>query len=74
MTTELHPATVADFTEGLTVDETWEVLSHAPLGTQAEIFSYYSNTKQEEMVLGAGRQRMSARCWKKWRPTTASIC
>jgi magnesium transporter len=60
VTTELHPATVADFTEGLTVEETWEVLSHAPLGTQAEIFSYFSNTKQEEMVLGAGRQRMSS--------------
>lgn len=60
VTTELHPATVADFTEGLTVDETWEVLSHAPLATQAEIFSYYSNAKQEEMVLGGGRQRMSA--------------
>jgi magnesium transporter len=60
VTTELHPATVADFTEGLSVEETWEVLSHAPLGTQAEIFSYYSNTKQEEMVLGAGRQRMSS--------------
>src|SRR5688500_5113919 len=58
--TELHPATVSDFTEGLTVDETWEVLSHAPLATQAEIFSYYSNAKQEEMVLGGGRQRMSA--------------
>jgi magnesium transporter len=60
VTTELHPATVADFTEGLSVDETWEVLSHAPLGTQADIFSYYSNAKQEEMVLGAGRQRMSS--------------
>jgi magnesium transporter len=60
VTTELHPATVADFTEGLSVDESWEVLSHAPLGTQADIFSYYSNSKQEEMVLGAGRQRMSA--------------
>jgi magnesium transporter len=60
LTTELHPASVADFTEGLTVEETWEVLSHAPLAKQAEIFSYYSNTKQEQMVLGAGRQRMSA--------------
>ncbi len=60
VTTELHPATVADFTEGLSVDESWEVLSHAPLGTQAEIVSYYSNSKQEEMVLGAGRQRMSS--------------
>jgi magnesium transporter len=60
VTTELHPASVADFTEGLNVEETWEVLSHAPLATQADIFSYYSNSKQEEMVLGAGRQRMSS--------------
>jgi magnesium transporter len=60
VTTELHPATAADFMEGLSVEETWEVLSHAPLGVQAEIFSYFSNAKQEEMVLGAGRQRMSS--------------
>jgi magnesium transporter len=58
--TELHPATVADFTEGLTVDETWRVLSRAPLARQAEIFSYYAIPKQVEMVLGSGRQRMSA--------------
>ncbi len=58
--TELHPATVADFTEGLSVDETWQVLAHAPLAIQADIFSYYSNSKQEELVEGGGRQRMSA--------------
>jgi magnesium transporter len=60
VTNELHPASVADFTEGLSVDETWEVLSHAPLVVQADIFSYYSNTKQEEMVHGGGRGRMSS--------------
>src|SRR5690242_15888768 len=60
VTTELHPATVADFTEGLDADETWRVLGHAPLAVQADIFSYYSNSKQDEMVHGAGRQRMSA--------------
>jgi magnesium transporter len=60
VTTELHPATVADFTEGLDTDETWRVLGHAPLAVQADIFSYYSNAKQDEMVHGAGRQRMSA--------------
>jgi magnesium transporter len=58
--TELHPATVADFTEGLTVDEIWRVLSRAPLARQAEIFAYYAIPKQVEMVLGSGRQRMSA--------------
>jgi magnesium transporter len=57
---ELHPATVADFTEGLTVDETWRVLARAPLHRQAEIFAYYPISKQVEMVLGSGRERMSA--------------
>ncbi len=60
VTTELHPASVADFTEGLEATETWEVLRHAPLAIQADIFSYFSNTKQDELVHGAGRQRMSA--------------
>lgn len=57
---ELHPATVADWTEGLTVDETWRVLARAPLARQAEIFGYYAIPKQVEMVLGSGRERMSA--------------
>ncbi|MCC7084050.1 MAG: magnesium transporter [Pirellulales bacterium] len=57
---ELHPATAADFTEGLTVDETWRVLARAPLAQQAEIFGYYDIPKQVEMVLGSGRERMSA--------------
>ncbi len=57
---ELHPATVADFTEGLTVDETWRVLARAPLTRQAEIFAYYPIERQVEMVLGSGRERMSA--------------
>ncbi len=55
---ELHPATVADFTEGLTVDETWKVLATAPLERQAEVFAYYPIEKQVEMVLGSGRERM----------------
>jgi magnesium transporter len=58
--TELHPATVADFTEGLNVEESWRVLARAPLARQAEIFSYYPIPKQVEMVLGGGRERMSA--------------
>lgn len=57
---ELHPASVAEFSEGLDVEDTWRVLVHAPLGLQAEIFSYYSDAKQDEMVHGSGRQRMSA--------------
>jgi len=58
--TELHPATVADFTEGLDVEETWRVLEHAPLARQAEVFPYYPPQKQVEMVEGAGHKRMGA--------------
>lgn len=57
--TELHPATVADFSEGLTVDETWHLLDHAPVDRQAEVFSFFPLDKQVEMVDGVGRERMS---------------
>ncbi|MGC4002398.1 MAG: magnesium transporter [Pirellulales bacterium] len=58
--TELHPASVAEFSEGLDVEETWRVLGYAPLAMQADIFSYYAHPKQDEMVHGSGRKRMSA--------------
>jgi magnesium transporter len=57
--TELHPVTVAEFTEGLSVEETWKLLDHALVERQAEIFSFYPFDKQEEMVDGIGRDRMS---------------
>ncbi|MCE5266557.1 MAG: magnesium transporter [Planctomycetaceae bacterium] len=56
---ELHPATVADFSEGLSVEETWKLLSYAPFERQAEIFSFFPFDKQIEMVDGVGRDRMS---------------
>jgi len=57
--TELHPATIADFSEGLSVEETWQLLDHAAVDRQAEIFSFFPMPKQEEMVSGIGRDRMS---------------
>ncbi len=57
--TELHPATVADFSEGLSVEETWRLLDHAPVERQAEVFSFFPLDKQVEMVSGVGRDRMS---------------
>ncbi|MBM4089256.1 MAG: magnesium transporter [Planctomycetes bacterium] len=57
--TELHPATIADFTEGLDVEETWRLLAHAPIDRQAEVFEFFPITKKIEMVDGVGRQRMS---------------
>ena len=71
---ELHPATVADFTEGLTVDETWKVLAASPLARQAEVFAYYPIAEAGGNGAGFGPRTDEPRCWKKWRPTTASIC
>jgi magnesium transporter len=57
--TELHSATIADFSEGLTVEETWHLLDHASVERQAEVFSFFPLDKQVEMVSGIGRDRMS---------------
>jgi magnesium transporter len=57
--TELHPATVADWTEGLTVEETWKVFNHAGIDRQAQVFEFFPIQKQVDMVTGAGRERMS---------------
>jgi magnesium transporter len=56
---ELHPATVADFSEGLDVEETWQLLGHAPIDRQAEVLAFYPAAKQVEMVEGAGRDRIA---------------
>ncbi len=56
---ELHAATTADFSEGLSIEETWQVLSHAEIPRQAEIFEFYPLSKQIEMAEGVGRERMS---------------
>lgn len=56
---ELHPAMMAEFSEGLSVDETWQVLRHAPIERQAEIFSFFPLTKQVELVDGTGRNHVS---------------
>src|SRR3990172_5300570 len=57
--TELHPATIADFSEGLSVEETWQLLDHAPVTRQADILSFFPPAKQIEMVTGAGRHLIS---------------
>jgi magnesium transporter len=57
---ELHAASVADFSEGLTVEETWRLLSYAPVDRQADIFAFFEPEKQVELVEGIGRQRVSS--------------
>ena len=43
--TELHPATVADWTEGLSVEETWKVFNHAGIDRQARGFRVLPDRK-----------------------------
>lgn len=44
--TALHPARTAEFMEGLTVPECWQVLRHAEPQLRAEIFTYFDHDKQ----------------------------
>ncbi len=46
----LHPARTADFMEGLTAAEAWQVLSHASLEQRVEVFNYFEPTLQTEIV------------------------
>jgi magnesium transporter len=52
---ELHPATVAEFTEGLDNREIWQVLDAVPVELQAEIFPYYPLGRQVELIEMADR-------------------
>ena len=56
---DLHPASVAEFIEGLKVEEIWALLSHGDVGRQADIFSFLPEEKQQELAEGGGRERMS---------------
>jgi magnesium transporter len=55
---ELHPATVAEFTEGLDDGEVWQLLDTVPVERQAEIFPYYPLSRQIELVTAADRSRL----------------
>ena len=59
ITGELHPAMLADITEGLLPDETWQLLDCAGLHREAEIFAYLPFPRQIELASGVGRERMS---------------
>ncbi|NCY02210.1 MAG: magnesium transporter, partial [Planctomycetia bacterium] len=55
---ELHPATVADFSEGLDDAELWQLLGSLPVERQAEIFPYFSMPRQVELVRAADRAHL----------------
>jgi len=55
---ELHPATVAEFSEGLDEGEIWRLLETVPVERQAEIFPYYPLFRQVELVKAADRAHL----------------
>jgi magnesium transporter len=55
---ELHPATVAEFTEGLDDREIWQLLDAVPVERQAEIFPYYPMGRQVELLRAADREHI----------------
>jgi len=55
---ELHPATVADFSEGLDDRELWQLLDAVNVERQAEIFPYYPMPRQVELVMAADRPHL----------------
>jgi magnesium transporter len=56
---DFHPASLADFAEGLSVEETWRLLDYAPLPRQAAIFAFFPPYKQVQLIEEAGRERIS---------------
>jgi magnesium transporter len=46
----LHPGRTAEFMEGLTATETWDVLRHTNPGRRAEIFNYFEPERQTEIL------------------------
>jgi len=55
---ELHPATVAEFSEGLDDGELWRFLAAMPVGIQAEVFPYYPMQRQVELFSAADRAHL----------------
>lgn len=48
--TALHPARTAEFMEGLSAHEAWQVLQAADASTRVEVFSYLSADQQVEIL------------------------
>jgi len=55
----LHPARTADFMDGLSPAECWEVLSHTDSGNRVQIFAYFDELYQVELVESLDRKSMA---------------
>ena len=57
--TAMHPSRTADFMEGLTDQEAWQVLQFAPVGERVEIFTYFEHARQTELLSNADRDQVA---------------
>jgi magnesium transporter len=55
---ELHPATVAEFSEGLDEVDIWRLIDTVTVERQAEIFPYYPLSRQVALVRAADRAHL----------------
>lgn len=55
----LHPAATAEYMEGLSAEEAWQVLEHADTATRVAIFGYFPLEKQIEMLSTLPRKAMA---------------
>ncbi len=58
--TALHPARTAEFMEGLTATETWQVIQHAEPEIREEIFLFVEHDKQVRIIETQHRQPVAA--------------
>ena len=56
---ELHPARTAEFMEGLTAAEEWAVLRHADVPLRVEIFGFFEQEAQIEIVQTSDRAEIA---------------
>ena len=78
--TAIHPAATAEFMEGLSAAEAWQVLQFADEQTRIEVFLYFDPDRQLELIEEQDRKQVAeliakmARtieliCWKMWTST-----
>lgn len=58
--TALHPSRTAEFMEGLERDESWLVLQHAEPHLRSEIFSFFPEDRQLDMLAAENEQQVAA--------------
>lgn len=57
--TAIHPAGTAEFMQGLTAGEAWQVLQFADEQTRIEIFLYFEPDRQQELLESQDREQVA---------------